>query len=110
MHVQPAEDRFLRITTHQADLGSVEECQRLLEHVRKRHGRSVDILVNNAGITRIKRDIVDIELEDWDAVVKVNLTAPFVLTKGVVPGMKEKRWGRIGEFMGLSLCCDARSC
>lgn len=37
-HVHPAEDRFLRITTHQADLGSVEGCVGLLEDVRKAQG------------------------------------------------------------------------
>ena len=54
----------------------------------------VDILVNNAGITR---DMLFMRLkdEDWDAVLAVNLTAAFRLSRAVLRGMMRKRHGRI---------------
>lgn len=55
---------------------------------------SLDILVNNAGLTR---DNLAMRLkdDDWDAVLNVNLTAAFKLSKAVLRGMMKKRWGRI---------------
>ncbi|MFY9656669.1 MAG: SDR family NAD(P)-dependent oxidoreductase, partial [Methylocystis sp.] len=54
----------------------------------------VDILVNNAGITR---DMLFMRMkdEDWDAVLAVNLTAAFRLSRAVLRGMMRKRHGRI---------------
>lgn len=55
---------------------------------------SVDILVNNAGITR---DNIFMRMKDdeWDEVIRVNLTAAFRLSRGVMRGMMKRRWGRI---------------
>ena len=54
----------------------------------------VDILVNNAGITR---DMLAMRLkdEDWDAVLEINLTAAFRLSRAALRGMIKKRHGRI---------------
>ncbi|NTF96011.1 SDR family oxidoreductase [Rhizobium rhizogenes] len=53
-----------------------------------------DILVNNsAGPT--PRQFLDIDEEDWDTVVKSNMTAPLLLTRAVLEGMKERHFGRI---------------
>jgi 3-oxoacyl-[acyl-carrier protein] reductase len=54
----------------------------------------LDILVNNAGITR---DMLAMRLkdEDWDAVLEVNLTAAFRLSRAALRGMIKKRHGRI---------------
>jgi 3-oxoacyl-[acyl-carrier protein] reductase len=55
---------------------------------------AIDILVNNAGLTR---DMLSMRLtdEDWQAVLDVNLTASFRLSRGVMRGMMKRRWGRI---------------
>jgi 3-oxoacyl-[acyl-carrier protein] reductase len=55
---------------------------------------SLDILVNNAGLTRDNL-AMRIKDEDWDAVINVNLTAAFKLSKAVLRSMMKKRWGRI---------------
>lgn len=57
----------------------------------------VDILVNNAGgvCGQVGRPLEDVPDEDWRAVVDANLTAAFLCTRAVVPGMKGRRWGRI---------------
>lgn len=54
----------------------------------------VDILVNNAGINR-DGHMRKAKKEDWDAVLDVNLTAPFVTSKAFVPQMVNRGWGRI---------------
>lgn len=55
----------------------------------------VDILVNNAGgFTRVV-DTVESTLDEWNEQIEVNLTIPFLLCQTVLPGMIERRWGRI---------------
>lgn len=56
--------------------------------------KAPDVLVNNAGITRDKR-LVNMEEEDWDAVLDVNLKSQFLCCKAVVPAMIEAGGGRI---------------
>ena len=55
---------------------------------------SLDILVNNAGITRDNL-FMRMSDEEWQAVIDVNLTAVFKLSRGVLRGMMKARWGRI---------------
>lgn len=55
---------------------------------------TVDILVNNAGMQHVS-PVEDFPTEKWDAILALNLTATFHTTRLVVPGMKEKGWGRI---------------
>ena len=54
----------------------------------------VDILINNAAITR---DNIYMRMSDeqWDKVLAVNLTAPFLLTRALLRGMIKRRWGRV---------------
>lgn len=54
----------------------------------------VDILVNNAGIM-FRTRILDISLDEWNNTLLVNLTGPFLLTKAVLPLMKQNGYGRI---------------
>ncbi len=53
-----------------------------------------DILINNAGIN-VRKDVEEFTLSDWNEIVAVNLTGPFLMCRAFVPGMKEKGWGRI---------------
>lgn len=61
---------------------------------------SVDILVNNA-VIRYFHGIDDFPREEWRHALAVNVTAPFVLTQNVLPGMKSKGWGRIVNFSSV---------
>jgi 3-oxoacyl-[acyl-carrier protein] reductase len=54
----------------------------------------VDILVNNAGVTADNL-LARMSLEDWERVIRVNLTGAFALTKEVIRGMMKRRWGRV---------------
>ncbi|MDO6802332.1 gluconate 5-dehydrogenase [Wenyingzhuangia sp. 1_MG-2023] len=54
----------------------------------------IDILVNNAGIIK-RTPLVDMEVADFEQVVKVDLVSPFIMSKYVVKGMIERRAGKI---------------
>jgi 3-oxoacyl-[acyl-carrier protein] reductase len=58
---------------------------------------TVDILVNCAGgvVGQTGRPLEEVSDQDWRAVVDANLTSTFLCTRAVVPGMKQRRWGRI---------------
>ena len=55
---------------------------------------TIDILVNNAGIIK-RTPLADMEVEDFEAVIKVDLVAPFIVSKYVVKGMINRRAGKI---------------
>ncbi|WP_353649935.1 3-hydroxybutyrate dehydrogenase [Nakamurella sp. A5-74] len=54
----------------------------------------VDILVNNAGVQHVA-PIQDFPIEKFEFIQRLMLTAPFVLTRAVLPGMYERGWGRV---------------
>jgi 3-oxoacyl-[acyl-carrier protein] reductase len=76
-----------------ADLSSVDAIRRLTRSVIEAHG-GPDILVNNAARSSYV-SIDQITPEEWQATLSVNLTAPFLLAQAALPGMIERRWGRI---------------
>jgi 3-hydroxybutyrate dehydrogenase len=55
---------------------------------------TIDILVNNAGIQFVS-PVQDFPLEKWNAIIGINLTAPFLFTKAVWPFMQKQQFGRI---------------
>ena len=79
--------------TVQADLARAEAAAPLIERTRASLG-PVDILVNNAGMA-IHKPWHEIDLADWDATYAVNIRSQFLLCREVIPGMRERRWGRL---------------
>ena len=77
----------------QADLADMTEVRRLAEQAIAVKGR-VDVLVNNAGLQHVA-PVEDFPEETWAKMVQVMMVAPFQLTKHLLPGMKERGWGRI---------------
>ncbi|RYE85783.1 MAG: 3-oxoacyl-[acyl-carrier-protein] reductase [Hyphomicrobiales bacterium] len=75
------------------NLSDLEEVDALVPKVEAALG-GIDILVNNAGITKDNL-FMRMKDEEWDDVIKVNLTASFHLTRAVLRGMMKARWGRI---------------
>jgi acetoacetyl-CoA reductase len=72
------------------DFDSAKAC---VEAVTKEVG-PVDVLVNNAGITR-DMTFKKMNKADWDAVIHTNLDSVFNMTKQVMEGMVERKWGRV---------------
>ena len=77
-----------------ADLGVATEIQRIADEAVQRFGR-VDLLVNNAAIIHPVVDLADFDPKLWREVIDVNLTAPAMLMKAVLPNMIANRSGKI---------------
>ncbi len=61
----------------------------------------VDILVNNAGIAS-SAPLARITLSDWNRMLAVNATGPFLLTRALVPAMMERGWGRVVNVASIA--------
>jgi 3-oxoacyl-[acyl-carrier protein] reductase len=84
-----------------ADVTRGVDVRAAMDAVVGRWGR-VDILVNNAGGFGTVRGVAeDIPDEEWDFIVRLNLTSAFLCSKAVLPGMKERRWGRIVNLSSI---------
>jgi 2-deoxy-D-gluconate 3-dehydrogenase len=81
------------------DMANPEEIRATVAKVTEQFG-SVDILVNNAGIIR-RNPAADYTLEDWNDVVNVDLTGPFLAAQEVGRGMIERRSGKIINIASL---------
>lgn len=82
-----------------ADLGRLDEVEEVGEQLLERFGR-VDILVNAAGLN--PRQTADsISLDDWQKTIDLNLSAPFLLARSLVPAMRDRGWGRIINVASL---------
>ena len=79
--------------TLRADVRTPEACQKLVEDTVAAFGR-IDVLVNNAGI--IKRiPMCEMTAEQFRQVIDVDLNAPFIVSKAVIPSMIKKGHGKI---------------
>ena len=83
----------LRGTFLRADLSDMDQTRELCRTALEVEGR-VDILVNNAGFQHIA-PVDEFPDEAWSKLIQVMLVAPFQMIKHLVPGMKERGWGRI---------------
>jgi gluconate 5-dehydrogenase/2-deoxy-D-gluconate 3-dehydrogenase len=84
-----------------ADVRDAEAIERVFAGVARRHGR-IDVLFNNAGINR-RHPSVDLPLDDWNAVVAVNMTGMFICARTAVRHMPPGgRLVNTASMLGLS--------
>jgi 3-hydroxybutyrate dehydrogenase len=76
-----------------ADLASRTGCRKLVDAALKSYG-TVHVLVNNAGYQHVA-PIEDFPEDQWERMIAVMLTAPFLLTRYCWPAMKKQEWGRV---------------
>ncbi|OJY39875.1 3-oxoacyl-ACP reductase family protein [Pseudonocardia sp. 73-21] len=81
------------VSIHQGNVGEPADCQRVVTEVLEQRGR-VDYLVNNAGIT-VDKTVRKMTVEDWHAVLRINLSGAFYMTKAVLDHMTGNGFGRI---------------
>jgi NAD(P)-dependent dehydrogenase (short-subunit alcohol dehydrogenase family) len=81
------------VETDVADEGSVAH---MAERVGQTFGRA-DVLINNAAMfsTLEMRPFEQIPLAEWEQVLRVNITGPFLCSRALVPLMRKNKWGRI---------------
>ncbi len=83
----------IKTAYHGADLTQFDQIEDLVNTTKKTFG-SVDILINNA-VFRNFASIPEMPLDGWNRAMAVNVTAPFLLTKLILPLMRETGFGRI---------------
>ena len=76
-----------------ADVSDPEQAKQLIDTAIESYDK-VDILVNNAGINR-DRTIARMSTDEWDTVIKTDLSSMFYCTAAAVPSMRERNYGRI---------------
>jgi len=75
------------------DISDPRQVEESVQRIRKEIG-TIDILVNNAGILSNNK-AMETTPEEWNRVLSVNLNGAFYMSKAILPGMREKKWGRI---------------
>lgn len=75
------------------DMGDMEQCRQLFLQIKK-HFNTLDVLVNNAGISYIGL-LQDMTTDDWDRVIRTNLTSVFNCSKLAIPDMVSQKYGKI---------------
>jgi len=91
--IMAAGGQALAVTTDVANEASIKD---MVELATDEFG-GVDVLINNAGIfsTLEMRPFDQIPLDEWERVLRVNLTGPFLCARAVLPAMRKAKWGRI---------------
>ena len=82
-----------------SDLSQRKGCKNLVDETLRRHG-TVHVLVNNAGYQHVS-PIEDFPEDQWDRMISLMLTAPFLLTRYCWPAMKKQKWGRIVNMASI---------
>ncbi|MEK6245769.1 MAG: SDR family NAD(P)-dependent oxidoreductase [Pseudomonadota bacterium] len=83
------------------DVSSNDSVQSALKNTLNQLGK-IDVLVNNAGIAGPTMPVVDYPIEQWERVIRVDLTGPFLCCRAVVPHMVKAKYGRIVNIASIA--------
>ncbi len=89
------------IPTYKWDISDFAACEKGVKQVEADAGGTIEVLVNNAGITR-DGAMHKMTAENWHAVLQTNLTSCFNMSRLVIEGMREKKFGRIINISSLN--------
>ena len=89
----------LKVATAVFDVTDRDAIHNSVAAIIAQHG-SIGILFNNAGIQR-RGAFADFPKEQWDEIIATNLTAPFIVSQAVVPGMIARKQGKIVHIASL---------
>ena len=102
-HAEPAE-KFTSetgIKNIKFDVSYFEDCQKAIKKIEEDYNQSIDILINNAGITKDKF-LHKMSVEEWNAVININLNSMFNVTRNVIESMRKKGFGRIVSISSIN--------
>jgi 3-oxoacyl-[acyl-carrier protein] reductase len=95
-----AQSRHLKISLHKADLTRSDQVKQMVEESFARYGK-IDIFVNNLGLVR-DNFLMLMSDEDWDTLLRTNLTSLFYCCKSVIRKMIPQRNGKIINISSIS--------
>ena len=90
----------VRVVTERCDVTDEAQVQSFVQMGLGECGH-IDVLVNNAA-WRARGELLSIDKELWRAALGVNLHAPFLTCKSVIPNMVQQQWGRIINYSGIA--------
>jgi NAD(P)-dependent dehydrogenase (short-subunit alcohol dehydrogenase family) len=91
-------DAVIAVSVDVSDIAAVEQAR---DTTVSAFG-SIDILVNNAGITGRNGPVWEIDVADWQRVMRINLEGPFICCKAIVPTMLAQKYGRIVNIASIA--------
>lgn len=89
------------VLARQGDVSQLDDVQAMVDTTLESWGR-VDILVNNAGIGGAGKTLLELELDEWQRMIDVDLTAAFLCCRAVVPHMIEQKRGSIVNIASIT--------
>jgi acetoacetyl-CoA reductase len=97
---QQMKDGGYDVALARGDVSTPEEAEAMVREVERQLG-PVDILVNNAGITR-DGTFHKMTAQQWNEVINTNLNSVFNVTRPVIEGMRDRKWGRIIQISSIN--------
>jgi acetoacetyl-CoA reductase len=98
--LQQMRQQGYEITAVKGDVSSPEEAEALVREAEAKLG-PIDILVNNAGITR-DTTFHRMTPQHWNEVINTNLNSVYNMTRPVIEGMRERKWGRVIQISSIN--------
>lgn len=94
-------DRSREVLPLIADVTDAQAISRSVAEIEERLG-PIDVLVNNAAVTDLEhRQALDLPLDVWERILRINLTGAFVCTRAVIPSMRARQRGNIINVTSL---------
>ena len=87
--------------TDKVDVSNPSSVEKAVERTLKQLGR-IDVLVNNAGVAGMNVPTVDYPIEEWERVLRINLTSQFLCCRAVAPHMVKANYGRIVNIASVA--------
>jgi acetoacetyl-CoA reductase len=98
---QQMKDAGYDVALAKGDVSTPEEAETMVRDVESQLGGPVEILVNNAGITR-DGTFHKMTAQQWQEVINTNLNSVFNVTRPVIEGMRDRKWGRIIQISSIN--------
>ncbi len=89
------------VTGEAIDVTDAAAVQRGVKSALEAMGR-IDVFVNNAGIAGATRPVIDYPVEEWEKVIRIDLTGAFLCCRAVVPHMLKQKYGRIVNVASIA--------